>query len=292
MTPAVNIPPTKGWEAKLVIDLAFDPSTQSTIPIRREHYGPLRLQKLLYPEGADRPHLILLHPPGGVAGGDQLDIRIELQQNARALMTTPGAAKWYRCSDCDPSRQSVELRVGAGAQLEWMPQESIVFDQVYTDWQTTLRVHPEGRAMGGEVVMLGRAARGEFFREGQVSAQLKVLTDDMTSETSGKLLFAEQWQLTGDDPRLSSPQGLQSVPCWGQYWVVAPSAQLDEVQSNLSLSAAEGRPAVTRLRDQLMIIRALGDGPEMVRQQINWVWQAIRSPLFDVNPIAPRIWFT
>jgi urease accessory protein len=83
-----------GWQAEL--DLSFERREGETVLRRNQHRGPLQVQKALYPEGRETCHIAILHPPGGVAAGDRLYIRASLNERSRALLTTPGATKWYR----------------------------------------------------------------------------------------------------------------------------------------------------------------------------------------------------
>ncbi len=114
-----------GWQAEL--DLCFARRTGRTVLSHNRHRGPLQVQKALYPEGKDTCHIAILHPPGGVAAGDGLNIRASLNQQARALLTTPGATKWYR-SEGSCASQQVHFSLGEDAVLEWLPRENIIFD--------------------------------------------------------------------------------------------------------------------------------------------------------------------
>ena len=117
--------PALAWSAHL--QLQFARRGEATRAVQRRHRGPLRVQRMLYPEGPACCHALLLHPPGGLAGGDALHIEVTVEQGAHALLTTPGAAKWYRCNR-RAARQEIQLRVADGACLEWLPQEAILFD--------------------------------------------------------------------------------------------------------------------------------------------------------------------
>src|SRR5690606_12887721 len=81
----------------------------------------LRVQKHLYAEGPEVCQHIIVHPPGGIAGGDRLDIDVAVGAGAWAQLTSPGAAKWYRAAA--PAFQQLRLRVEAGATLEWLPRK-------------------------------------------------------------------------------------------------------------------------------------------------------------------------
>src|SRR5258707_598215 len=130
-----------GWQADL--DLSFARRGERTVLTRNQHWGPLQVQKALYPEGKDTCHIAILHPPGGVAAGDGLNIRASLKQQARALLTTPGATKWYR-SEGSCASQQVHFSLGEDAVLEWLPRESIIFDGAVSwrlDRRCVLLVH-------------------------------------------------------------------------------------------------------------------------------------------------------
>jgi urease accessory protein len=99
------------WLASL--ELAFARRDAATILARRRHAGPLRVQKPLYPEDESVCHAIVLHPPAGIAGGDRLRIDCTPDAAAHALLTTPGAGKWYRANGLG-AEQTVNLKVGAG----------------------------------------------------------------------------------------------------------------------------------------------------------------------------------
>ena len=132
------------WQAKLA--LRFAPRDGGTILAASRHEGPLRIQKALYPEGRDLCHAIVLHPPAGIAGGDRLQIDVETGAGARALLTTPGAGKWYRSAGA-LAEQAVTLKVSRGGSLEWLPQESIVFAGAMAAMRTTVELEAEiGRA--------------------------------------------------------------------------------------------------------------------------------------------------
>lgn len=295
-----------GWAADLHLKVIAGPN--GSVPSIRRHSGPLRLQKMLYPEGPDVMHAILIHPPGGVVGGDSLDTTIQIEPKAHCLVTTPGAAKWYR-SEQQASSQKIRLEVAENASLEWLPQENIVFDGAITQWQTNVHVAPGASAIGMEVVMLGRKAKGEKFATGILTNQLNVYQktsslDESSNYQSGeRLLFCEQWALNGNDHRLTAKQGLSDAPCFGQLWALGSADRLQAARHDLHemLASSEGSIysksgsislAVTLIRDQILLVRAQGAGPELVRSSLERAWRAIRLPLLNRVCIPPRIWST
>lgn len=101
------------WRAGLT--LGFAPGHAGRTVLReRAHYGPMLVQRALYPEGPQVCHVAILHPPSGIAGGDALEIRVDVAGGARAALTTPGATRWYKSNGRQAS-QDVHLRVAAGA---------------------------------------------------------------------------------------------------------------------------------------------------------------------------------
>src|SRR6478736_2504397 len=119
-----------GWRARLA--LAFERRGDRTVLARRHHEGPLVVQKPLYPEGDGVCHAIVLHPPAGIAGGDAIELSLRAGEGSSVLVTTPGAAKWYR-SPGPTASQRISIEAAAGSTLEWLPQENIVFDGARAD---------------------------------------------------------------------------------------------------------------------------------------------------------------
>ena len=108
------------WLARLQIDYTLHEGTSRA---HHQHVGPLRILQSLYPEGPAVCHNVLVHPPGGLVGGDTLDLEVHVGPQAHGLLTTPGATRFYR-SAAEPARQNTYLRLAAGARLEWLPLAS------------------------------------------------------------------------------------------------------------------------------------------------------------------------
>eukprot|EP01133_Synstelium_polycarpum_P023898 gene23898-28665_t len=146
------------WQAELRLGFALHDGVSRLV--ERTHSGPLRVQKPLYPEGDGVCHAIIIHPPGGVVGGDQLAVHATAGEGAHALLTSPGAAKWYRANG-HVSGQHVVLRAGSGAAIEWLPQESIFFDQACVRLRHEVELASDAGYIGCDIVCLGRSASGE-----------------------------------------------------------------------------------------------------------------------------------
>ena len=167
---------------------------------RREHSGPLTVQRPFHPEGpAGACHVYLLHPPGGVVGGDVLDVAVHAGPDSRALITTPAANKLYRSAG--PCAQLTQtLRVDAGAQLEWLPQPTIAFAGVHARVTTRVDLAPGGRFIGWEIVCLGRPDSGERYA-GRLGMALELWQD-------GAPLWLERARYDGT-ALLDAPFGLR-----------------------------------------------------------------------------------
>ena len=161
-----------GWEARL--NLRYSREGARTVLCEKSHVGPLVVQKAFYPEGPSVCHSVILHPPGGVAAGDSLSIASTAGQDAHALLTTPGATKWYR-STGPIAEQSVTLSVATGGSLEWLPQENIMFDRAQVRMRHLVHLAEGARYIGWDITRLGRTASGERFAAGDFRSRTEVV---------------------------------------------------------------------------------------------------------------------
>lgn len=268
------------WHAS--IDLAYARTAQGTVPVRRLHSGPLRVQKHLYPEGNAVCQHIIVHPPGGIAGGDQLNIRIEVQEHAHALLTSPGAAKWYR-SYGRRAEQHVQAEVAAGGVLEWLPQETMLFNGADIAVHNQFNLASDAALMWIEVTCLGRSASGERFVEGNWRQKNTIRRD-------GKLIWHEQINLPAASPLLNSPIGLAGMPVTASLiWAgAALPAEVTEACRQLQI---DGRLAITQLPD-VWVARYIGNGAEAAQHALRAAWALIRPAALGRSAQAPRIWAT
>lgn len=267
------------WQASLALRFADDAGT--TRLIDNTHVGPLRVQKALYPEGGAVCHAIIVHPPGGVVGGDQLAIAATVGDHARALLTTPGAAKWYKANG-KRSRQTVLLEVGQGASLEWLPQETIFFDQADVALEQTVHLAADARYIGCEILCMGRRASGETFATGRVAQRTQIRRD-------GKLIWWEQGALLGG--RLDSPLALNGHTVCATLIAIGPplpASLLDELRTEMAADTAFG---ITQTKG-VLVARHLGDDSEAARRTMLAVWRRVRPHLLGRAAVTPRIWQT
>lgn len=273
---------TARWEASLA--LSYARREGRTVLARRGHRGPLRVQRDLYPEGGQTCHNIVVHPPGGIAGGDALGFDVTLDAESAALLTTPGAAKWYR-SEGPWASQALSFEVGPGAVLEWLPQETIVYDGVLADMATTVKLDNGAIYLGWEVLCLGRAAAGERFTAGRVRQRTEIWQ-------GGKRLWVECARLEGADPLLDSPIGLLGHSVSATMIAAGRDVSAEVLAECRRVQASEGaRAGVTRL-PRLVVARYLGDSGENARRYFTLLWAVLRPVLKGCEAISPRIWAT
>jgi len=272
-------PDTSGWCASL--DVCFAAGSRRTQLRGRRHSGPLRVQRPFHPEGFPC-HGYILHPPGGIVGGDELAIRVELEAGAHALVTTPAANKFYRSAG-PWAVQRQYLRIAEGATLEWLPQEQIAFEAARADTLTSVDLAPGARFIGWEVTCLGRPAAGEGFERGVMRNRFELRRD-------GQPLLLERNRIDGGSPLLDEPWGLGG--CRAMATLVAVGASdADRDALREALAGVERRCAVTLL-DDVLVVRWLGAGAQEGLGVLERAWSLLRPRLLGREPCPPRIWRT
>jgi urease accessory protein len=276
--PLVARSPT-GWVARL--DLRFEVAKGRTVLASKSQRGPLTVQRPFYPEGGVC-HLYLLHPPGGVVGGDSLNLDLGVGGGAHALITNPGAAKFYRTAGPE-AFQEQRLRVAEGGLLEWFPQENILFPGARLRSRTRVDLAGDGRFLGWEIHSLGRPVIGERFDRGMADLQLRLFRD-------GRPLLLERLRL-GSAFDLDGPSVLRGFPVSGT--LIATGAETSDLDAARDLGD-DPSPlllGVTLLED-VLIARCLGTGVEAVRRVFLRLWGILRPRLMGCAVCPPRIWAT
>lgn len=285
-----------GWLASLALGFENPHGLRTTLT-RREHLGPLRVQKALYPEGAGVCHAIVIHPPGGIAGGDQLTVDIELAANAHALITTPGASKWYKTRASPsltvappasvPASQRIALRLGQGAVLEWLPQETIVFNRANARTEAIVELADDALYLGWEVLCFGRTAAGETFSAGRFHQRT-------TIRRRGSIIWNERGTLEGGGTLMDSPIGLGGHPVCATFLAAGrdvPQSLLDAARNAIAPLPQAERVALTRLPN-LIVARYLGPSGEQAREAFVALWRVLRPALARRDAVLPRLWST
>ncbi len=269
------------WHAEL--HLGFARAGERTVLRENRHSGPLRVQKALYPEGEAVCQAILLHPPSGIAGGDQLQISVTAAAGAHAQITTPGAGKWYRSGGQDAA-QRVSLTVEEGATLEWLPQETIIFDGAGARMETCVALAADSRFIGWDILCLGRAASGERFEQGKFDLFYRV-------DRNNCPLWIERGSFSGNDAMLSSPAGWAGATVSGTLLAAFPHTPELLAACRAIAPADTASHALTALPG-LLVARYLGDSSEAARLWFADLWAILRPAYCGRPAVTPRIWNT
>jgi urease accessory protein len=270
-----------GWRAELA--LAFDSTARGTRLAMQRHRGPLVVQRALYPEGPAVCHAIVVHPPGGIAGGDELAIDVAVAPGAHAVLTTPGAAKLYKGAGRSAA-QDVRLRVDG--IVEWLPQETIVYDAALATLGLALDVARGGFALAWDVVTLGREAMGERFESGSIDSALDVAI-------GGEPVVFERGRVDGGSAWLASPVGWRSARTCGT--LVAAGRRIDDALVDgcrESIAPWSPRAAVSRLTPDCLVGRYLGASAAEGRAVFEALRAALRPALCGRSAAPLRIWAT
>jgi urease accessory protein len=272
------------WQAQLSLDYRQE---HGRSVVRHAHDGPLRILKSLYPEGDGICHNVIVHPPGGLVGGDTLDVSVHVGEGAHALISTPGATRFY-ASDDHMSQQRVNISLDAGARLEWLPLEAIAYPgcRARNEWSATLAEGSE--MMAWDVTALGLPNAGLDFLTGSFEQRLCIPG-----------LWLEQARLDAADTRLlNSPLGLGGLRCMGTLVFACGSDIARERREALLAAVRElpgGVPAELRMgatcpNDRMLVVRAMAPMVEPLMAGLQDVWRVLRPVAWGVPGVAPRIW--
>ncbi|MFV0676375.1 urease accessory protein UreD [Variovorax sp. tm] len=274
------------WHARL--HLSYQHESERTVA-RFRHDGPLRILQSLYPEGDAVCHNVLVHPPGGLVGGDTLDIEIEGADGSHGLITTPGASRFYR-SEGDLALQRTRIRLAAGARLEWLPLEAICYSGCRAENRLSIEVEPGAELIGWDVTALGLPNAGQPFERGTYLQHIEVPG-----------VWLERGRIDAADHRLlQSPIGLGGHRCMASLFFVAGSplararrdALLAHARSLLEASPLAESAGATSPHAEVVVLRVLAPVVEPAMQLLRQVWLAWRAELWRLPAATPRIWST
>jgi len=267
---------TPSWHAEL--ELGYARFGDSTRPVQRRHKGPLRVQKHLYAEGPEVCQHIIVHPPGGIAGGDRLEVSVAWGEGADAVVTTQAAEKVYR-ADGAPATMAARLTIGAGATAHWLPQETILFDGARLERRMQARLAPGARLLAAEMLVYGRVARGEQLGHGALFDSWRLWRD-------GRLHWADAAELGGDiAATLRSPFGFGGAEASA---LLLLSAEAEVALSARDMLRQAGQDA-TLARPGLMLARWLGPA-SVVRESVALALPMLRAHSLGLPPRLPRLW--
>lgn len=284
--PALNPPLVKRWEARLNLD--FKISKGRSYLAKNLHFGPLVLQKTLHPEGETVCHGVVIHPPGGVAGGDELMLQVEVNKSAHALLTTPGAGKWYKANG-HRAKQNLQFNVHEDAKFEWLPQENILFDGAQVEFSAIANLAANAKYAAWEILCFGRQAQSEQWETGSMLQQLHIRRE-------GKLIWNECAALIPTNRTFKSIVGLHGNVVSASFIVAAgavPKKVLNACQAikPKQLLDVDAKYGVTAL-PEVFAARYVGQSSQCAREYFENIWHLLRPWYAGREAVRPRIWNT
>jgi urease accessory protein len=278
-------PPAR-WHGRLALHYQRDASGRTVAHDR--HDGPLRVLKPLYPDGAGICQHVLVHPPGGFVGGDRLDVQVQLDAGAHALLTSAGASRFYRSTGARAT-QDVTLHAAAGARAEWLPLESIAYDGCQARNRLRFTLDAGAEMLGWDLLALGLPAAAQPFAHGRFEQHL---------QWPG--VWLERGRLDAGDRRLlHSPLGLAGQTASATLWFasgtpIAPARRGALLDAARALAARAAAPAcgATAPDARLVVVRALAPRIEPAALLLRAVWAAWRGIAWQLPAQPPRVWAT
>jgi urease accessory protein len=278
------------WHGTL--DLVYGRVGERTQVLQSRAQAPLKIQRPFYPEGPTICHSAMLHTAGGVVGGDRLSISIDLQPQAQVLLTTTAAAKLYRSNGLT-AQQTVQMTVGAGACLEWLPLDTIVFEQAAYRQSVRVNLAVGAQWVGWEITRFGRSARGEAFRTGNWRSHTEVWQGE-------RPLWCDRQWLPGSAAVYDGDHGLAGCPVVGSFvWITAPAAWVPTAGSTVppewvararsQMQLTNGEGGVTRLQTGLLC-RYRGHSSTEARRWFVEVWDGLRREIQGRSACISRLW--
>ena len=272
------------WHAQLTLDYTLEAGRTVA---RHSHSGPLRILQSLYPEGVGVCHNVLVHPPGGLVGGDTLDIQVHAQAGSHALITTPGASRFYR-SDGQTALQKTHLHVEDGARLEWLPLEAMCYSACLAENRLTMDLAPGAELMGWDVTALGLPLANLPFESGHLRQHIEVPG-----------IWLERGTIAASDTRLlDSPAGLAGHKCLASFFFVAGQPltrqrrerALDSARTVIAMHTLAGTAGASSPHPQVLVVRLLAPVVEPAMGLLRALRNTWRQELWGKSPSSPRIW--
>jgi urease accessory protein len=277
------------WHAKLDLHYASAPLADGAprTTVQFKHDGPLRVLQSLYPEGPAVCHNVLVHPPGGIVGGDTLDITVQVDSGAHALITTPAATRFYK-SVGEPGTQQVKVQLHSGARLEWLPLETLVYNGCNAFNSAVFSLAPGAEMIGWDITALGLPHANQPFERGSLQQHIEV---------TGAWL--ERALIDAADTRLlNSPLGLAGNLCMGNLFFATGDGitrarrehLLEVIRSVVADDALAATTGATAPNSRVIVVRTLAPMVEPTVALLRRIWVALRHAAWDMPAEVPRIW--
>jgi urease accessory protein len=272
------------WHARLKLGLAREGERSVA---RFAHEGPLRILQSIYPEGDAVCHNVLVHPPGGLVGGDTLDVEVEVGAGALGLVTTPGASRFYR-SEGEAAVQDVHLRLAAGARLEWLPLEALYYSGCKAVNRLHAQLEPGAALLAWDIAALGLPHAEQPFARGSVLQHIEV-----------QGTWLERGRIAAEDARLmDGPLGLAGHRCMASLFFACgedlprPRRErlLEAAREVIAAHPLASTAGATAPGPRVVVVRVLAPVVEPALQLLKAVRRAWRPIVWELPPNEPRGW--
>lgn len=287
----INSPPfqKKKWKACLDLEFGCDEDHKTKL-INQRHEGPLLVQKTLYPERGGVCHAVILHPPAGIAGGDELKIAINLQKSSKVVITTPGATKWYK-SNGHQSSQEIQLKIGDSTHLDFLPQENIYFDECHALNVIHIYQQLNSSFIGWDMSQFGRGVEQKNWNIGQLKNEVKFFYRE-------KLFWVESAFIDAQSPWINFNNLMDHFAVMGSMWITGCNATkelLEEISStmpwNQNLRIGASRIEISQSQG-FILIRGIAKEIEDLKNFFIQIWLNVRENISGIAPNPLRLWST
>lgn len=279
------------WHGQLHLTYCRDGERTTSLD---RHDGPLRVLQRLYPEHPGTCHHVLVHPPGGIAGGDVLDMQVSLEAGSHALITTPGATRFYKSLGAE-AVQNLHARLAPGTRLEWLPLETLAYRGCVASNRMHFDLAPGAEMMGWDVLALGLPAAGQHFDDPAFAH------GRFTQEIHLPGAWLERGTVAARDiALLDSPLGWAGHRVMATLWWAA-GAPIQADRRDALLQAARQRQADSPLaahsgstspHEQVVVLRVLAHRVEPAMALLTSVWACWRELAWGLPACPPRVWRT
>ncbi|MEM9973880.1 MAG: urease accessory protein UreD [Pseudomonadota bacterium] len=220
------------------------------------------------------PEIVFLNTAGGLTGGDALHYGVSLGGGARATAATQTAERAYRSAG-GVAAMRVALEVGRGAELHWLPQETILFDGAALSRETDVSLAADAKVLMIETVVLGRAAMGEHVRA-------LTFSDRRTVRRDGRLAWREPLVINTETLGHQGAAALAGMRAFTTLAWIAPGAE--DALARVRAAIADMPHAAASAWEGKLIMRAMAEDAKPLRHLAKRCIEALRGA-----PV-PRVW--
>jgi urease accessory protein len=269
---------------KGVLELNYDRDGDRTRLKSAYAQSPLKVQRSFYPEPSGTCHTVLFHTAGGMVGSDRLSYQFHLAPETSVLATTAAASKIYRSNGLN-AEQQIEMQIGTGACLEWLPQETILFEGAQFQQFLKVVLAPGASWVGWDIYRLGRTARDESFTTGHWRSRCEIW------QGTQPIWIDRQFYQASPD-RWLQLHGLNGCPVIGTLiWAgtaVTPTF-IEELRQLPYANSSQAELGITRL-EQGLVCRYRGTSTAQARDWLMQIWNHVRCFSLGNSACPPRVW--